>query len=63
LAARPEDDKGGRGLVVRERRGAALGRWVGDWDGGLGGLGRPVGQGRRSGWAGWVGKEKKKEIH
>jgi hypothetical protein len=30
---------------------------------GLGGLGRPVGQGRRSGQAGWAGKEKKKEIH
>jgi hypothetical protein len=27
---------------------------------GLGGLGRPVGQGRRSGRAGWAGKEKKK---
>jgi hypothetical protein len=48
--------------VVRERRGA-LGRWVGDLDGGLGGLGRPAGQGQRSEWAGWVGKEKKKEIH
>jgi hypothetical protein len=43
--------------------GGALGRWVRDWDGGLGGLGRPACQGRRSEWAGWVGKEKKKEIH
>jgi hypothetical protein len=30
---------------------------------GLGDLGRPAGQGRRSGRAGWAGKEKKKEIH
>jgi hypothetical protein len=30
---------------------------------GLGGLSRPAGQGRRSGRAGWAGKEKKKEIH
>jgi hypothetical protein len=29
----------------------------------MGGLGRPAGQGQRSEWAGWVGKEKKKEIH
>jgi hypothetical protein len=62
LAARLEEDKGGRAPVVRERRGA-LGRWVGDWDVGWGGLGRPASQGRRSEWAGWVGKEKKKEIH
>jgi hypothetical protein len=33
------------------------------WDGGLGSLGRPAGQGRRSGRADWAGKEKKKEIH
>jgi hypothetical protein len=33
------------------------------WDGGLGSLGQPAGQGRRSGRAGWAGKEKKKEIH
>jgi hypothetical protein len=31
--------------------------------GGLGGLGRPAGQGRRSGRAGWTGKERKKENH
>jgi hypothetical protein len=31
-------------------------------DGGLGGLGRPAGQGQRSGQGGWAGKEKK-EIH
>jgi hypothetical protein len=29
----------------------------------LGGSGWPVGQGRRSGRAGWAGTEKKKEIH
>jgi hypothetical protein len=28
---------------------------------GLGGLGRPAGQGRRSGRAGWAGKEKKRK--
>jgi hypothetical protein len=43
--------------------GGALGWWVREWGGGLGGLGRPAGQGRRSGRAGWAGKEKKKEIH
>jgi hypothetical protein len=43
LATRPEEDEGGRAPVVRERRGV-LGRWVGDWDRGLGGLGRPAGQ-------------------
>jgi hypothetical protein len=53
LAARPEEDEGGRGPVVRERRGGgALGLWVGEWEGGLGGLGRLAGQGRRSGRAG-----------
>jgi hypothetical protein len=62
LAARPEEDEGGRGPVVGGRRGA-LGWWVGEWEGGLGGLGWPAGQGRRSGRAGWAGKEKKKEIH
>jgi hypothetical protein len=49
------------GPVVRERRGP-LGWLVGDWDGGLGGLGRPAGQGRRSGRAGWPRKEKKESI-
>jgi hypothetical protein len=34
------------------REGEVLGRWVGDWDGGLGGLGRPTGKGRRSGRVG-----------
>jgi hypothetical protein len=29
LAARPEEDEGGRAPVVRERRGGALGWWVG----------------------------------
>jgi hypothetical protein len=40
-----------------------VGHWAGEWGGGLGGLGRPAGQGQRSGRAGWAGKEKKKEIH
>jgi hypothetical protein len=44
------------------RRGA-LGRWTTEWGGGLGGLGEPTGQDRRSGWAGSAGKDKKKEIH
>jgi hypothetical protein len=39
MAARPEEDVGGRGPAVRERRGA-LGRWVGEWRGGMGCLGQ-----------------------
>jgi hypothetical protein len=59
LAARPEEDEGGQAPVVRDRRGG----WASGSGSGLGVLGRPAGQGRRSGWAGWAGKEKKKEIH
>jgi hypothetical protein len=63
--------RGGGGLVafIRRRKKTRVARWaeramkpVGR-GGGLGGLGRPTGQGRRSEWAGWVGKEKEKEIH
>jgi hypothetical protein len=46
-----------------QRSGREGGRWVGELGGGRGGFGRPAGQGRRSGRAGWAGKEKKKEIH
>jgi hypothetical protein len=34
LAARPEEDEGGWGPAIRERRGA-LGRWAEEWGGGL----------------------------
>jgi hypothetical protein len=69
--------RGGGGLVsfVRRRKKARVARWAAWaerviklggpvwWDGGLGGLGRAAGHGRRSEWASWAGKEKKKEIH
>jgi hypothetical protein len=55
LAAWPEEDEGGQG----EKRG----RWAREWGGGLGGLGQPQAQGRRSGRVDWAGKEKKKEMH
>jgi hypothetical protein len=39
LAARLEEDEGRRGSTVGERGGGAVGRWAGEWGGGLGGLG------------------------
>jgi hypothetical protein len=60
LAARPEKDEGERGPAVRERKG---GRWAGEGGGGLGSLGRSVGQDQSSERVGWARKEKKKEIH
>jgi hypothetical protein len=39
LAARPEEDEGGQGPVVKKRRGGT-GRWAGEWGGGLGSLGQ-----------------------
>jgi hypothetical protein len=61
LAAGPKEDEGGRGPIVRERRGG--GWWPREWGGRLGGLDRLAGQTWRSGRASWAGKEKEKEIH
>jgi hypothetical protein len=47
LAARPEEDEGGRAPVVRERRGG--GRWAGGSGTGM------------VGWAAWVGRHAKAE--
>jgi hypothetical protein len=59
LAARPEEDEGGRGPVVRERRGGTglVGRGVGRWAGWLGPAGRP----RPKEWAGRLEKKRKRK--
>jgi hypothetical protein len=60
LVSRPEEDEGGRGPAVRERRG----RWAGglrsgEWGGGLGYLGRWRAKAREVG--GPTGLEKKRK--
>jgi hypothetical protein len=62
LAARPEEDEGGRGPVVRERRGG--GRWAcGSGSGKVGWVAWAGWQAKAEGVGGPAGKEKKKEIH
>jgi hypothetical protein len=59
LAARPEEDEGGRAPVVRERRGGIglVGRGVGWWAGRLGPASRP----RPKEWVGRLEKKRKRK--
>jgi hypothetical protein len=59
LAARPEEDEGGRAPVVRERRGGAgpVGRGLGWWAGQLGPADRP----RPKEWGGRLGWKRKEK--
>jgi hypothetical protein len=58
-APRTEDVNQRRKRLLQNTPKAHAGR-AAERPSGLGDLGRPTGQGRRSGQAGWAGKEKKK---
>jgi hypothetical protein len=47
----PKEEEGSGGQVGRLGRAGYEASGPGWWDGGLGGLGRPASQGRKSGWA------------